>query len=742
MATLPRSTAKSNFLNQPVPDEFDSGINSSAAWTASVSQLRSRKFLSESNARNGSLSDDDMEDGDLLDDDAAEEARSARALYSFQGKPEFRELDVEAGDEIDVLKDDVGEGWSLVRNSNGDIGLLPQTYYTFTSEFSPAPDLEIDTSPNGKQYPRQREGTSDSITPTGSPRASSVPLPLLPQNTGEWVAAFPSFRHSLLGGKSLNRFSAFVTSGAEEFVLKGSPITPELDLVNPPSNPDQSKHGKEGSSSSLDEEADRRQSRLEADQHFVSSGPSWKEKVPPFRILVHSPSKRASLLSGAYTIYNVTSFFHSRTIQYDDEDRRAVGDLDDDEEPVASVTVLRRFSHFVVLHTALTRRLPGIALPPLPEKQYAGRFSDDFVEARRGDLERYLNKVVRHPVARYAEILTFFLSCESDSEWKRRLPEHLSMPPAGPAFYARVYHPAFNVDREDAATVVDLFDNHTKGVDKSVQSLRTIFSKIRDARIEMSKAERLLSYSFLSLITGKSVASTASEENEDHSSSPLARGLINDDGAWCWRSRCEECLKLTKAVQKSSETLQNVADLYDDHARRTQLMTHEYMKTMAHPSAIYEGVVTTHRETLSRYNEAVNGNKPDDDVANRCETVLNITMAEMDTYHNQKFEDFKKLVTEHLDGEINCYEQILTRLYLARRNFDSPEFDAFGSSPCKSSIYERELSNPKLNPTPLSQPCPHVYDSTPMRPVSVALQEGVNLFLSRPGRASVFSKFW
>lgn len=93
-------------------------------------------------------------------------------------------------------------------------------------------------------------------------------------------------------------------------------------------------------------------------------------------------------------------------------------DTSDDLTPPSSpvrITVHRRFSHFVVLHTALTRRLPGIALPPLPEKQYAGRFNDDFVEARRGDLERYLSRVVRHPLARYAEVLTFFLGCESDT---------------------------------------------------------------------------------------------------------------------------------------------------------------------------------------------------------------------------------------------------------------------------------------------------------------------------------------
>ena len=161
----------------------------------------------------------------------------------------------------------------------------------------------------------------------------------------------------------------------------------------------------------------------EADMHFVEAGPAWKPKVPPFRILVHSPAKRNSGLSAAYTIYSVTSLFDPPSHQRSSSDETAESFGDNSEEqdselvrpgsPVR-ITVHRRFSHFVVLHTALTRRLPGIALPPLPEKQYAGRFNADFVEARRGDLERYLSRIVRHPIARYAEVLTFFLGCESD----------------------------------------------------------------------------------------------------------------------------------------------------------------------------------------------------------------------------------------------------------------------------------------------------------------------------------------
>ena len=149
----------------------------------------------------------------------------------------------------------------------------------------------------------------------------------------------------------------------------------------------------------------------EADKHFVDAGPSWRQKVPPFRVLVHSPSKRTSTLSGAYIVYSVSSLFHVPTSE--PSDAESADSVNSSPNP-KRITVHRRFSHFSVLHTALTRRLPGIAIPPLPEKHYSGRFSDDFVEARRGDLERYLARIVRHPIARYAEILTFFLSCESE----------------------------------------------------------------------------------------------------------------------------------------------------------------------------------------------------------------------------------------------------------------------------------------------------------------------------------------
>lgn len=81
--------------------------------------------------------------------------------------------------------------------------------------------------------------------------------------------------------------------------------------------------------------------------------------------------------------------------------------------------------------------------------------------------------------------------------------------------------------------------------------------------------------------------------------------------------------------------------------------------------------------------------------------------------------------------------------------------------PRQPSVYESELAEPLLRTSPVPLPPPHVFDSAPMRPVSVAIQDGVSLLFGgaglrtsgfrsdlgkegRPesGRASVFSKFW
>ncbi|KAG1845057.1 hypothetical protein C8R48DRAFT_780066 [Suillus tomentosus] len=408
-----------------------------------------------------SLSDDEPELADEHHElqPVEDPVKAARALYNFEGKAEFRELTIEAGDKLNVLKEEAGDGWSLMRVSSGEIGLLTQTYYTCTTSFLSAP-LAV----HGRNEP-----PISTITPQASFQHQSKPLSIVPQDTGEWTNPLPSFRQSLLRGKTLNRFSGFMTSGAEEWVLEGY-----VDPVIPSSS---SSHQRISTEDSINDD-NTRLSRLglgkqtlalHGNLKFQSFG-SW---------LTHLQSAHES-----YDPY-IPPISPTR------------------------ITVQWRFSHFIVLHTS-TRRLPGIALPPL--------------------------------------------------------------------FFAHVFHPTFNVD----VNVIDRFSRHT--------------------------------------------------------------------------------------LAKTSDGLQIVADLYDDHmkARRTQLATHDAFKSVAHPYQL-----ELCQSTVSRYKDALRLGKSNDEMAARCETVLNITMAEMDTYHDQKVENFSTITREYLDGEIHFYKQVLHKLKAARRTFNA-----------------------------------------------------------------------
>ena len=137
MATLPRTSIRyPPGPPRPVSD-FDSAINNtSTAWTEHLKGgYTPRKYLSETNV-SATVSDEE---------EIEEITYPARVLYKFEGKAEYTELTVDAGDEVEVVKEDVGEGWSLVRDSLGEVGLLPQSYYAVCTDFLP-PLSNITTS--------------------------------------------------------------------------------------------------------------------------------------------------------------------------------------------------------------------------------------------------------------------------------------------------------------------------------------------------------------------------------------------------------------------------------------------------------------------------------------------------------------------------------------------------------------------------------------------------------------------
>ncbi|CUA69670.1 Sorting nexin-4 [Rhizoctonia solani] len=91
----------------------------------------------------------------------------------------------------------------------------------------------------------------------------------------------------------------------------------------------------------------------------------------------------------------------------------------------------RRFQDFVFLREHLARDFPACVVPPLPDKhrlEYitGDRFSPEFVEKRRFDLHRFLERLARHPTLQRSKLIREFFE---SSEWSVQMHSHLSHPP-------------------------------------------------------------------------------------------------------------------------------------------------------------------------------------------------------------------------------------------------------------------------------------------------------------------------
>ncbi|CDR99693.1 hypothetical protein [Sporisorium scitamineum] len=257
----------------------------------------------------------------------------------------------------------------------------------------------------------------------------------------------------------------------------------------------------------------------------------------------------------------------------------------------------------------------------------------------------------------------------------------------------------------------------------------------REGNVATSSSYRELSYTLLRTLTGAGAGPSDGSEVSPATlfdadahrihGPPMGNvgrrsetGATNEHGAWCWREDCQDCLNLTSALQNTAECLQNVADIYESHARETLLRQHERFKEVSRPHTMAQSLLETHRTTLTRYRETTEDPPSSDDaagvsalppekaekLASRCETILNVTLSEMDRLHDERVQDYHALGRTLLDGEIELYESILEQLKTARLHYDEEYYDREPDFHVLASRYQAELGRPKRPSAPLLMP--------------------------------------
>lgn len=234
-----------------------------------------------------------------------------------------------------------------------------------------------------------------------------------------------------------------------------------------------------------------------------------------------------------------------------------------------------------------------------------------------------------------------------------------------------------------------------------------------------------------------------------------------------------------------------MADLHEQQARYHLFPIHERIWNVSRPHSTNQALFETHHATLAKYALAraadssalahettagtpaptASGSLPvevAEHLAGKAETVLNVTMAEIDHQHASKVSDWTKIGKGFLDEQIGFYEEVLAKLYEARRTYSPSEWRRVAESSSTSAAprHEEGLNQENtaswgLNPSPyLSElrtaraapPPPLTYPSTQLlrpgavesallRPVGLAGEVLVGMLGGKGGRADARRAF-
>ncbi|XP_072003969.1 sorting nexin-33 isoform X2 [Engystomops pustulosus] len=376
-------------------------------------------------------------------------ALKARALYNFQSENK-EEIDIRENEELQLLSDVSLDGWLQGTNSRGQTGLFPASYveiiqpsrsgsvqvdypthhtsYTDTTHHGSYEDDEEDDD----DWDDWDDGQSVADEPSGSngvphsetkhnyyprPEYTHRPRPQL-----ERQDSIASGKRGSVVGRNLNRFSSFVRSGVEAFILGD---VPQFGRVS---------------------------------ENYViemgPKGPQWKPNPNSFICSVEEPTKQTKFKGiKSYISYRLTPGH-------------------------TSSPVYRRYKHFDWLYNRLLHKFTVISVPHLPEKQATGRFEEDFIQKRKRRLVLWMDHMTSHPVLSQYDGFQHFLTCRDEKQWKagKRRTERDEM--VGASFLLTLQIPTEHQDLQDVEERVDTFKAFSKKMDESVLQLSGVVSEL------------------------------------------------------------------------------------------------------------------------------------------------------------------------------------------------------------------------------------------------------------------------
>jgi len=337
-------------------------------------------------------------------------------------------------------------------------------------------------------------------------------------------------------------------------------------------------------------------------------------------------------------------------------------------------SVTRRFRDFDWVHAQLSAKYPGVIVPPLPEKQSATvqtmrvsgvGFSAEWLEERRSQLQRFVQRVVCHPTLHTApDLQTFLEASEQTLESWKESSKQVKVPSA-------------------ASVLTDvksgLLSSYTRGFSILGGEAPPAFKPVQDV-----PCQQMGNYAAALETQIMAVHKHSKKYIERHRS--LASSMTGFGLSLTQLANCESEINgsLAKALSQMGLCVDRLSNLYTEQASKENEAFEEPMRDYVRMLAQCKQAIAARDGALSAWNAAsaallakrdrLERAKEDKAAALRAEVqeeeknvayckaeyekVAAVVDAEMARFQREKLADFKQMVVNFVTIQLECSQRI------------------------------------------------------------------------------------
>ncbi|XP_065215690.1 sorting nexin-9-like [Planococcus citri] len=352
----------------------------------------------------------------------------------------------------------------------------------------------------------------------------------------------------------------------------------------------------------------------------------WNPVNEPYDCAVASPKKESKLKGlKSFIVYQLTPSFNN-------------------------IQVSRRYKHFDWLHERLEEKFSLIPIPPLPDKQIAGRYEEQFIEHRKNQLQAFVDCVCRHPVLSKCGVWQHFLTCTDEKRWKagKRKAERDEL--VGANYFFAIEAPNRPLGSFTAEQETESFSRYIHGMDVAIKNLSNVVNdQVKKWQTLYKREYQRIGHSFIAY--------------------GQAYGMEEQSGY----SRAH----VMEAIKETGHSYNEVGKLFDEQPK----LDWEPLGDMLH---IYKGIITAFPDILTIHKGALQKRRECDRLAaeskmdspqlqeasKRTDNVSYALLAEMNHFHAEQLSEISKTFKSFLTQQIAFHKKIVDQLENALSRFE------------------------------------------------------------------------